>query len=92
VPNYRRAHVPGGTFFFTVTLLRGERGIWQRRFWEHQIRDERDFGAHAEYIHFNPVKHGHVAAPHSSFRRFVAAGVYHDDWAAGSQVKAMERE
>src|SRR5262245_18124287 len=38
---------------------RGERGIWQRRYWEHTVRDERDFAHHVDYIHFNPVKHGH---------------------------------
>jgi putative transposase len=152
MPNYRRAFVPGGCYFFTVTLLdrgsrllvdridalneairktqrrfpfeidamvvlpdhlhavwslpdgdqdfsvrwrwiksrfsrsmpddvplnpvqqaRGERGIWQRRFWEHLIRDERDFRHHVQYCWFNPVKHGYVADaaqwPHSTFRR-----------------------
>jgi putative transposase len=52
----------------------GERGIWQRRFWEHMIRDGRDFDAHVAYIHWNPVKHGHAASmdewPYSSWRRF----------------------
>jgi len=53
---------------------KGERGIWQRRFWEHLIRDERDFNRHVEYIHNNPVKHGYIdnAAewPYSSIHRF----------------------
>ncbi|XLM22241.1 transposase, partial [Chromobacterium piscinae] len=48
-----------------------ERGIWQRRYWEHQIRDEADLQAHVDYIHYNPVKHGHVERvlewPYSSF-------------------------
>ena len=52
----------------------GERGIWQRRFWEHAIRDEKDLSNHIDYIHWNPVKHGHVAEmddwPHSSWRQF----------------------
>ena len=69
-----------------VRLRRGERGIWQRRFWEHAIRDERDFAAHVDYVHVNPVKHGYVARvqdwPFSTFRRFVGAGVYPLDWAA----------
>ena len=64
---------------------RDERGIWQRRFWEHAIRDARDFEAHVNYIHFNPVKHGHVDRvvdwPHSSFHRFVREGRYPVDWA-----------
>jgi len=163
MPRYSRAFVPGGTFFFTVTLLerrralltehvdvlrqafravrarrpfaidaivilpdhfhtvwtlppndadfsarmrliktyfcravppterlsarraaKGERGIWQRRFWEHAIRDDHDLRRHVEYIHYNPVKHGHVLRvadwPHSSFHRYVAAGAYPPDW------------
>jgi putative transposase len=61
-----------------VMIRRGERGIWQRRYWEHTIRDDRDLAAHLDYIHFNPVKHGLVEHPaewpHSFFRRCVAAG------------------
>jgi putative transposase len=60
--------------------------IWQRRFWEHTIRDEDDLAAHFDYIHYNPVKHGHVASPRdwpwSSFHRWVRAGHYSFDWAA----------
>jgi REP-associated tyrosine transposase len=67
-----------------VTLRRGERGIWQRRYWEHTIRDDRDYAAHMDYIHFNPVKHRFVESPgdwpFSSFRRCVAAGLYPLDW------------
>ena len=52
---------------------KGEKAIWQRRFWEHQVRDDRDFVNHLEYIHYNPVHHGLVNAPkdwqHSSFHR-----------------------
>ncbi len=44
-----------------VQIQRGERGIWQRRFWEHQIRDDIDFDRHVDYAHINPVKHGLVA-------------------------------
>ena len=39
---------------------RGERGLWQRRFWEHLIRDQGDFNRHVDYVHWNPVKHGWV--------------------------------
>lgn len=64
--------------------MRGERGIWQRRYWEHLIRDERDYQNHVDYIHYNPVKHGCCAQvkdwPHSSFFKFVRAGVYPLDW------------
>jgi putative transposase len=161
---YRRAHVPGGTFFFTVTLAdrssslltthigflrtayrraaelypfetiaicvlpdhlhalwqlppgdadfsrrwalikagfsrqlaahparteskirHREKGLWQRRFWEHHIRDDADLQRHADYIHLNPLKHGHVAAvkdwPHSSFHQWVKRGWLTEDWA-----------
>jgi putative transposase len=63
---------------------RGERGVWQRRFWEHVVRDEQDLERCCDYIHYNPVKHGYVARPWdwewSSFRRFVRAGQYPADW------------
>ena len=69
---------------------RGERGIWQRRFWEHTIRDERDYAAHVDYIHFNPVKHGLVPYPadwpYSTFRKCVANGLYPADWAGPAQT------
>jgi len=63
---------------------KGERGIWQRRFWEHALRDEADWQRHMDYIHFNPVKHGHVRRvadwPYSSFHRYVQLGAYPRDW------------
>lgn len=66
---------------------RGERGIWQRRFWEHAIRNDQDYAAHMDYLHFNPVKHGYVARvrdwPYSTFARLVAMGMYPPDWAGG---------
>ncbi len=164
MPNYRRAFVPGGTWFFTVNLLErknndllirevdllretvrivrqrhpfhidawvvlpehmhavwtlppgdadfskrwrliksgfsralplteyrssvrkasGERGIWQRHFWEHLIRDEKDFERHVDYVHANPVKHGLVTQvrqwPYSSFLRYVERGIYPETW------------
>jgi putative transposase len=61
-----------------------ERDVWQRRYWEHAIRDDVDLARHIDYIHFNPVKHGHVSRtrdwPHSSFHRDVARGVLPEDW------------
>jgi putative transposase len=64
-----------------------ESTIWQRRFWEHQIRDDDDFAKHADYVHFNPVKHGLVANaaawPYSTFHRYVKNGTYAADWAMG---------
>ncbi|MES2490652.1 MAG: transposase [Pseudomonadota bacterium] len=75
---------------------KGERGIWQRRFWEHQIRDERDFEKHVDYIHFNPVKHGHVQRvvdwPYSSFHRYVRHGVYSADWGVASEIADLSVE
>lgn len=65
-------------------MTRGESGIWQRRFWEHTLRDEQDFINHFHYIHFNPVKHGWVRQvrywPYSSFHRAVRHNIYHPDW------------
>lgn len=67
-------------------IKRGERGIWQRRYWEHMIRDEKDFERHVDYIHWNPVKHGYVKRvqdwPHSSFHGYVRRGVYPVEWAS----------
>ena len=63
---------------------RGERGIWQRRYWEHAIRDDCDFAFHIDYLHFNPVKHGYVVRPgdwpYSTFRHLVRSGLYPADW------------
>ena len=71
-------------------LRKGERGIWQRRFWEHTIRDERDYAIHMDYIHFNPVKHGLVAEvagwPYSSFHRCVEMGIYPVEWGGNGEV------
>ncbi|MFM9883130.1 MAG: REP-associated tyrosine transposase [Burkholderiales bacterium] len=78
-------------------VLAGERGIWQRRFWEHTIRNDSDYCAHVDYVHVNPLKHGLVRRvrdwPHSSFHRFVAEGIYSDDWAgeAVPNIAAGER-
>ena len=63
----------------------GDLALWQRRFWEHTIRDEEDFARHADYIHFNPIKHGLVRRvrdwPYSSFHRYVRDGILPEDWA-----------
>ena len=53
--------LPAGEPRSPSRIRRGERGIWQRRYWEHAIRDDRDFAAHVDYVHFNPVKHGLTA-------------------------------
>ena len=67
---------------------RGEAAIWQRRFWEHTIRDLDGYNRHMDYIHYNPVKHGLVKNvidwPWSSFHRFVKAGYYESRWGSDS--------
>ncbi len=66
----------------------GERALWQRRYWEHTIRDDEDFSRHVDYIHFNPVKHGLVTRirdwPYSSFHAYVRHNALPEDWAATS--------
>jgi putative transposase len=68
-----------------VRRARSERGIWQRRFWEHLIRDDADYARHVEYCYINPMKHGLVSKvrdwPHSSFHRDVRDGTFPEDWA-----------
>ena len=70
----------------TLTNERNERLIWQRRFWEHTIRDEEDWRKHVDYIHYNPVKHGLVSRPSewrwSSFSRAITEGWYEASWGA----------
>ena len=82
--NFSRA-LPKGERVSASRLRKRERGIWQRRYWEHMLRDEDDFARHVDYINFNPVKHGHVARvkdwPFSSFHRMVRRGIYPADWA-----------
>ncbi len=107
VMQYRRSRTKGATFFFTVVthdrkkilyneksvsrLEKGALGVWQRRFWEHQIGNEVDFVRHVEYIHYNPVKHGLVRSPcdwpYSSFHRYVKQGIYDSDWGSGVEMK-----
>ena len=171
MPNYRRAFVPGGTWFFTVNLLQrhnndllvreinllrqvvrnvqqkhpfhidawvvlpehmhcvftlppddcnfslrwrlikagfsrslpktehlssvrkaaGERGIWQRHYWEHLIRDDIDYQRHVDYVHVNPMKHGYVKQvqdwPYSTFHRYVKSGVYPVDWCGDLNIE-----
>jgi putative transposase len=64
--------------------VRRERGVWQRRFWEHTLRDEKDFERYVDYIHYNPVKHGIVTCakdyPYSTFRNYQKRGVYELAW------------
>lgn len=68
-------------------VKRREIDFWQRRYWEHLIRDDTDFDRHVDYVHFNPVKHGHVDRvidwPYSTFHRYVRLGMCPSDWAGG---------
>jgi putative transposase len=67
-----------------VRRAQGELALWQRRFWEHTIRDDGDFERHVDYIHYNPVRHGLVRRvrdwPYSSFHRYVRLGFLPPDW------------
>ena len=71
-------------------INRGERGIWQRRFWEHLIRDDNDYERHVDYIHYNPVKHKYVKTPtdwqYSSVHRFIEKGLVVPDWGAWKEA------
>jgi putative transposase len=86
--------LPKGERISPSRLRKGERGIWQRRYWEHTLRDEQDFSRHVDYIHFNPVKHGLVTRvrdwPHSSFHDMVRRGVYPVDWGGDIGQDSME--
>lgn len=75
---------------------RGESTIWQRRFWEHRIRDDGDMQRHMDYLHFNPVKHGYVqhasAWPYSTFGRCVERGFYARDWGGKPGLERLDFE
>ena len=83
--------LPAGERISGSRAAKGERGIWQRRYWEHTVRDESDFARHVDYIHINPVKHGLVTRvrdwPFSSFHRMVRLGVYPEDWAGAAVIE-----
>ena len=83
--------VPGSAPMTDSMKARREYGFWQRRFWEHLIRNDADYAKHMDYIHFNPVKHGYAKRPadwpHSSFRKCVEQGLYSVDWASGADIE-----
>lgn len=72
-------NIPKGERRNASRVTKGERGIWQRRYWEHLIRNDGDYERHVDYVHFNPVKHGFVSRAsdwsHSSIHRYIAMGV-----------------
>lgn len=80
--------LPKNESLSNVRKQRRERGIWQRRYWEHLIRDEADYQAHVDYVHINPVKHGLVAQvkdwPYSTFHQLVEQDVYPVSWGGGA--------
>ena len=96
----RWRHIKG---YFTSRLLtecvpigrrsNNEAALWQRRFWEHTIKNEADFARHVDYIHFNPMKHRIVTRlldwPHSSFHRFVRRGLLAEDWAGDTNESGL---
>lgn len=85
-------HIPRSERRSPSRVAKEERGIWQRRYWEHLIRDERDFARHVEYIHFNPVKHGLVKRtvewPYSTIHRYVRLGAINPDWASDEEEES----
>lgn len=85
--------LPQGEPVSASRLRKRERGIWQRRYWEHTLRDEDDFARHVDYIHFNPVKHGHARHvqdwPFSCFHRMVRLGIYPADWGDGPEEQGI---
>jgi putative transposase len=76
-------------------IKKNEQAVWQRRFWEHLIRDDNDYLRHVDYIHYNPVKHGHAKATrdwaYSSFHKYVKQGKYDPDWGAGESLNFDEK-
>lgn len=80
----------------TSARKRRESTIWQRRFWEHKIRDDVDFERHLDYIHYNPVRHGYVTRAvdwlYSTIHRYVRDGVYLTDWGGGENKERGEFE
>ncbi|WP_323373186.1 REP-associated tyrosine transposase [Marinicella gelatinilytica] len=71
-------------------LRKRERGIWQRRYWEHLIRDEDDYQKHVDYIHYNPVKHGHAQKPsdwaYSTIHKYIDLGIYDKNWGNDNRI------
>ncbi|TWI05957.1 putative transposase [Luteimonas cucumeris] len=83
-------HAPQGERRRASRIAKGERGIWQRRYWEHLVRHDDDLRRHVDYIPHNPVKHGHVVLavdwPYSTFHRYVAEGRLPLDWGGDAGV------
>ncbi len=86
IKSYFSRHLPylPSEVFSASRERKAERGIWQRRYWEHLIRDEDDYRAHIDYVHINPVKHKWATSvsdwPYSSFHHWVKKGIYPLNW------------
>jgi len=80
---------------FSKALSRQNTSVWQNRFWEHLIRDDRDMQIHLDYIHYNPVKHGYVESPKdwpsSTFHRYVQEGLYPLNWGEGVSFNSADK-
>jgi putative transposase len=76
-------------------INKGEKNIWQRRYWEHYIKDDEDLRNHIEYIHYNPVKHKYVKSPlewrESSFKDYVNDGFYASNWGLEGNMKYLDK-
>ena len=76
--------LPAASSRSSSKIIKRDKGLWQRRYWEHTIRNKKDLMRHIDYIHFNPVKHGFVTSvrnwPHSTFHRYVKMGMLPNDW------------
>ncbi|MCP4489397.1 MAG: transposase [Gammaproteobacteria bacterium] len=87
---------PKNEYRSMIRQNRNERGIWQRRYWEHTIRDDIDYAVHMDYLHYNPVKHGYVSQvkdwPYSSFHYLVGRQIYPECWGgSGVELEVGER-
>ena len=84
IKSYFSKSIPKTESISPSRKLKGERGVWQRRFWEHTIHNEFDLVKHVDYIHYNPVKHGYVDAPSkwpfSSIHKYIRDGKIPSDW------------
>lgn len=96
--NFSRRYGGDGESLSASRQKKGEKTIWQRRFWEHLVRDQNDFNRLCDYIHYNPVKHGLAKSPaewcHSSFNDFQDRGLYPEGWGrtVNKELKEMELE
>jgi putative transposase len=83
----------GGESKNTSRSRRKEADLWQRRFWEHRIRDDCDYATHCDYIHYNPVRHGLVDMPknwpYSTFHKFMKEGMYPPEWCDGGDMGGL---